>query len=62
MCKHFYLKILQASGLQGVSVEPVRHIDVLSRCDSVRPPQSCVLCQLCPVGVVEPELVDQVLN
>ena len=30
MCKHFDLKILQASGLEGVSVEPVRHIDVLS--------------------------------
>ena len=27
MCKHFDLKILQASGLQWVSVEPVRHVD-----------------------------------
>lgn len=62
MCKHFDLKILQASGLQGVSVEPVRHIDVLSGCDCVRPPQRCLQCQLCPVGVVGPGLVDQVLT
>ena len=27
MCKHFDLKILQAGGLEWVSVEPVRHVD-----------------------------------
>ena len=39
MRKHFDLKILQAGGLEGVPVEPVRHVDVLSGCGGVRPPR-----------------------
>ena len=39
MCKHFDLKILQAGGLEWVSVEPVRHVDVLSGYGGVRLPR-----------------------